>query len=209
MIHRFGTIALAALLLFTPLPSHASPHDGTTSGHHIKHVLTIVLENEGNDTTFGPNSSAPYLSKTPSSQGVLLNQYYGTGQVSLDNYISMISGQAATPQTRNDCQVYADFIQTGLTPDRQAIGSGRVYPASVKTLPDQLSSIGKIWKGAIWKMWATIRPNQRRRPFGFYIFFFDFNRLTASDQKTGGAANVKNMHFPPGPDRWSLLYLPK
>lgn len=78
---------------------------------------------------------------------MLLNQYYGTGHVSLDNYIAMLSGQAATPQTRNDCQVYADFVQTGLTPDGQAIGTGCVYPASIKTLPDQLDAIGKTWRG--------------------------------------------------------------
>jgi phospholipase C len=69
----------------------------------IRHVFVIVLENEGFDTTFGPNSKAPYLSKTLTSQGVLLQNYYGTGHASLDNYIAMISGQAATPDTRNDC----------------------------------------------------------------------------------------------------------
>ncbi|HWN75344.1 MAG TPA: hypothetical protein VNO13_06325, partial [Candidatus Udaeobacter sp.] len=59
-------------------------------------VFVIVLENEGFDVTFGPNSKAPFLSQTLTSQGVLLNQYYGTGHVSLDNYIAMLSGQAAT-----------------------------------------------------------------------------------------------------------------
>ena len=76
-------------------------------------MFVIVLENEGFDTTFGPNSKAPYLSQTLTRQGVLLTQYYGTGHASLDNYIAMISGQAATPQTRNDCLTYADFVLTG------------------------------------------------------------------------------------------------
>ena len=75
-----------------------------------------------------------------------MSQYYGTGHVSLDNYIAMLSGQAATPQTRSDCQVYADFVQTGLTPNGQAVGTGCVYPASIKTLPDQLDAVGKTWK---------------------------------------------------------------
>jgi hypothetical protein len=77
---------------------------------------------------------------------VLLTQYFGTGHASLDNYIAMISGQAATPQTRNDCQTYADFTLTGVTPDGQAIGSGCVYPSSIKTLADQLSAKGKTWR---------------------------------------------------------------
>jgi phosphatidylinositol-3-phosphatase len=58
----------------------------------------------------------------------------------------MISGQAATPDTRNDCRVFADFVLTGTTPDGQAIGNGCVYPASIKTLPDQLNAVGKTWR---------------------------------------------------------------
>jgi hypothetical protein len=112
----------------------------------IRHVFVIVLENEGFDVTFGPNSKAPFLSKVLTSKGVLLNQYFGTGHASLDNYIAMISGQAATPDTRNDCFVYADFNLTGITPDGQAIGRGCVYPSSIKTLPDQLKAAGKTWR---------------------------------------------------------------
>jgi hypothetical protein len=88
----------------------------TFAAERIKHVFIIVLENEGWDTTFGPNSPAPYLSKTLPAKGALLRQYYGTGHASLDNYIAMISGQASTSDTRNDCQTYADFNLTGMTP---------------------------------------------------------------------------------------------
>src|SRR5215467_9059036 len=93
----------------------------------IKHVFIVVLENEGYNTTFGPNSPAPYLSKTLTAQGALLTQYYGTGHASLDNYIAMISGQAADNDTRNDCQTYSDFVLTGTSVDGQAIGSGCIY----------------------------------------------------------------------------------
>lgn len=112
----------------------------------IKHVFVIVLENEGYDVTFGPNSKAPYLSTTLPSKGVLLAQYYGTGHASLDNYIAMISGQAATNDTRNDCQTYSDFLLKGFTLDGQAIGSGCIYPSSVLTVADQLDSAAKTWK---------------------------------------------------------------
>jgi len=138
---------LTAVLGIVPAKTLASPNHSDDSHHRIKHVFVIILENEGFDVTFGPNSKAPFLSKTLPSQGVLLTQYYGTGHVSLDNYVAMISGQAATPQTRNDCQVFQDFALTGLTADGQAIGSGCVYPASIKTLPDQLNAIGKTWRG--------------------------------------------------------------
>jgi Phosphoesterase family len=142
------SLLLAAVLASLCLPLTGASADSEDSrDHRIKHVFVIVLENEGFDVTFGPNSKAPFLSKTLTSQGVLLNQYYGTGHVSLDNYIAMLSGQAATPDTRNDCQIYADFVQTGTTPDGQAIGNGCVYPSSIKTLPDQLNAVGKTWRG--------------------------------------------------------------
>ena len=145
-------VALAAVIAFsataTPGPRIASTSDdGDDHGGRFDHVFVIVLENEGFNVTFGPNSKAPFLSKTLTSQGVLLSQYYGTGHVSLDNYVSMLSGQGATPETRLDCQVFLDFAQTGTTPDGQAIGSGCVYPANVKTFADQLTSLGKTWRG--------------------------------------------------------------
>jgi hypothetical protein len=150
-----SALALAALLATLTSSAIAGPGSGKpahTSGdgdhdRRIKHVFVIVLENEGFDVTFGPSSKAPFLSKTLVSQGVLLSQYYGTGHVSLDNYVAMLSGQAATPQTRNDCVTYADYILTGVTSDGQAMGSGCVYPSSIKTLPDQLNAVGKTWRG--------------------------------------------------------------
>lgn len=141
-------LLLAALSATLSSPLSAAPgKPDSARDHRMQHVFVIVLENEGFDVTFGPNSKAPFRSKTLTSEGVLLNQYYGTGHVSLDNYIAMLSGQAATPDTRNDCQVYADFVLTGTTPDGQAIGSGCVYPSSIKTLPDQLDASGKTWRG--------------------------------------------------------------
>jgi hypothetical protein len=113
----------------------------------IRHVFVITLENENYATTFGANTKAPYLAQTLASRGAMVQQYYGTGHVSLDNYISMISGQSPTIDTANDCMTYQDFSLTGMTVDGQAIGTGCVYPASVKTLPDQLTAAGYTWKG--------------------------------------------------------------
>jgi len=143
----FAEICLIAILLCTWGSSFAFGEDrDDRDDRKIRHVFVIVLENEGFDVTFGPNSKAPFLSKVLTSQGVLLSQYFGTGHASLDNYIAMISGQAATPETRNDCFIFADFKLTGITPDGQAIGSGCVYPASIKTLPDQLKAARKTWR---------------------------------------------------------------
>ncbi len=137
----------AVSLLSTACVLNAAPKEDEDHGpRKIKHVFVIVLENEGYDTTFGSASKAPYLSKTLPTEGVLLTQYYGTGHASLDNYIAMISGQAATNETRNDCQTFADFTLTGITADGQAIGSGCVYPANILTIADQLNAVHKTWR---------------------------------------------------------------
>jgi hypothetical protein len=153
--------AAAALLGALTMPQLASSRDFDNhfwndrfdnDHRQIKHVFVITLENEGYDETFGANSKAPYLSQTLPAKGALLTQYFGTGHASLDNYIAMISGQAATNETRADCQIYADFQLTGITPDGQAIGSGCVYPSIIKTLPDQLKAARKTWHAYIGDM---------------------------------------------------------
>ena len=133
------------LFALAALPAAASPA-GTAAGP-IQHVFVIVLENQGYEATFGPQTQAPYFARALTGKGVLLTQYFGIGHFSLDNYLAMISGQAATPETRDDCEVFADFVATGTAADGQAIGRGCVYPAAVQTLPDQLAAVGKTWRG--------------------------------------------------------------
>jgi hypothetical protein len=117
------------------------------SDRRFEHVFIIVLENESFEDTFGERSQAPYLAHTLTRQGVLLPQYYGIGHASLDNYLAMISGQAATPETRDDCERFEPLVQTGLTADGQVIGHGCVYPASVPTLVSQLRAHHLTWRG--------------------------------------------------------------
>ena len=135
---------LATALLMGTLAAapSAMARDGDRDGK-IGHVFVIVLENEGFNKTFGPNSLAPFLSQTLPSQGVMLNQYYGTGHVSLDNYIAMVSGQSATLQTRVDCTIYQDLALTGITPDGQAAGTGTSAPLSqlVTSVPAALQGL--------------------------------------------------------------------
>jgi hypothetical protein len=134
-----GLAALAAALCAGPAQAAAAPPIG--------HVFVIVLENKGFAETFGPGSKARYFSTRLTRQGVLLTQYYGTAHYSLGNYLAMISGQGGTPETRDDCELYADFVSTGTTPDGQEKGRGCVYPAHVRTLADQLAARGRRWHG--------------------------------------------------------------
>jgi phosphatidylinositol-3-phosphatase len=142
LVIAFGSSLVAACSGGTSNPVTPAPH-GLQS---IRHVFVITLENESYNTTFGANSPAPYLSQTLAGQGALLTQYYGTGHVSLDNYIAMLSGQPSSTQTRVDCGTYQDFAMTGTSSDGLAIGTGCVYPATVKALPDQLTAAGFTWK---------------------------------------------------------------
>ena len=121
----------------------------SNSAAAIGHVFVIILENKGYANTFASNSLAPYLAQTLPKQGALVQNYYGVGHVSLDNYIAMISGQGPNPITQSDCQIFQEFA--GSTPisalDGQAPGVGCVYPASVPNITDQMKSKLVTWRG--------------------------------------------------------------
>jgi len=112
----------------------------------IKHVFVIVLENEDAASTFGDPSADPYLAKTLPSEGVLLENYYGTGHHSADNYISLISGQPPNVDTQDDCGTFAPFTTTAVHSGGIQDGDGCVYPAGIANIGTQLSKAGKTWK---------------------------------------------------------------
>jgi hypothetical protein len=118
--------------------------------HKVKHVWLVVLENENEANTFGSAKKAPYLAGTLEAKGLLLKRYYGTGHNSLDNYVSLTSGQAPNADTQADCQVYADFSggysTTPGEPQQQA-GNGCVYPTEVDDIGSQLSAANLRWRG--------------------------------------------------------------
>jgi phosphatidylinositol-3-phosphatase len=140
-VTRLAATLATVLSLAAVLPSQAAALPP------IKHVFIVVLENEDYSATFGPDSKAPYLSRTLPAQGAKLTQYYGIGHESLDNYIAMVSGQAPNVITQSDCQVFQEFVPAIPTADGQFIGQGCVYPTKVKTIADQLQSRGLSWKG--------------------------------------------------------------
>jgi phosphatidylinositol-3-phosphatase len=113
----------------------------------IGHVWTIILENKSYEATFTGLNQNDYLWKTLPSYGLLLRQYYGTGHFSLDNYISLVAGQAPTPDNQNDCPQYKDVQPGSPSADGQVNAStGCVYPAWVPTLFNQLDANKVSWK---------------------------------------------------------------
>jgi phospholipase C len=154
---RMGILCCLLLAATLAHDHRMQPAQVRTRRAPINHVFVIVLENNGYDETFGPNSPMPYLSTTLTRQGALLRQYYATAHVSLPNYIAMVSGQGPNAATQSDCQLYADLVPGVIGPDGQAIGSGCVYPSSVKTVADQLEERGLSWKAYLQDMETPCR----------------------------------------------------
>jgi hypothetical protein len=140
----------------------------------VKHVWLIILENKSYDATFTGLNQNSYLWNTLPSQGVLLKDYYGTGHSSMDNYISMVSGQAPEEDTQEDCSVSnkpigpnSDILASGSLRTNPNYGqmnspanasqpsganaplgdNGCTYPTDVPTLFNQFNAAGVTWKG--------------------------------------------------------------
>ncbi|HEY0934696.1 MAG TPA: alkaline phosphatase family protein, partial [Trebonia sp.] len=144
---------------------HASKDGLGIKPGKIKHVWLIILENKSYDATFTGLNNNTYLWKTLPQQGALLKNYYGTGHFSLDNYISLVSGQATQPDTQADCPSYDSFagsvntkgsvrtnrnygqLVSAVGPNAAAGSNGCVYPSSVPTLFNQLDAAKTSWKG--------------------------------------------------------------
>ncbi len=152
-IRLFGCAVMCALL--AACSSDSSPAPAPLTSAPIRHVFTIILENQAYDNTFGTVMPVPYLSKTVAAQGALLQNYYGTSHFSLGNYLSLISGQAVTLDNQDDCTNFGgglgsnriDINVTGVAAYNQVTGVGCIYPPATQTIADQLSAKGLSWKG--------------------------------------------------------------
>jgi len=135
-------IVAAMSLLVAPARATALPR--------IRHVFTIVLENNEMATTFTAGQVlAPYLTRTLPLAGAFVPNYFGTGHSSLDNYIAMTSGQGPNPATQGDCHDASTMGDNGhfwVDGDGQAIGVGCTYPAQVTSIATQLTDAGFSWK---------------------------------------------------------------
>src|SRR5579863_5072805 len=102
----------------------------------VKHIWLIILENKSYDESFTGLNQNSYLWQTLPQQGALLTNYYGTGHFSMDNYISLVSGQSPSFDTQDDCSTTAGMtnnnsgiittgtVGTGTDTDSTADGSG-------------------------------------------------------------------------------------
>ena len=120
----------------------------------VKHVWLIILENKSYDATFTGLNQNTYLWKTLPAQGALLTHYYGTGHSSMDNYMSMVSGQAPSEDVQQDCSTTNTLLNSnsGIVTSGGSLSSNPNYGQLVSkgganaplgtngcTLPDQRS----------------------------------------------------------------------
>jgi hypothetical protein len=153
-LHTGVAVGLGALVVGATLPAAAKGSVGSVvraalPPGKINHIIVIEFENEGYRTTFGPGSVATYLNGTLRKKGELVQNYYGIGHFSLDNYIAQVSGQAPTEDTQADCadngfafaNVEPGTADANQTADPgQVDGEGCVYPSAVKTIANQLDA---------------------------------------------------------------------
>jgi len=125
-------------------PASASTVRAALPPGKIDHIIVIEFENEGYQATFGSGSVATYLNGTLRKKGELLENYYGIGHDSLDNYIAQVSGQAPTEDTQADCAdngfAYASVTPGTPAPMGQVVGEGCVYGTGVETIANQLDA---------------------------------------------------------------------
>ena len=140
-----------------PLAPSAQKSTKAAATPPIRHVFVVNLENKSYAHTFGPDSPAPYLSRTLPSQGALLTQFYGIAHHSLGNYLAQISGQAPNPATQADCRQFTRFVATGWQAPDQAVGTGCYYPTGVRTIANQLDDARLTWRGYMEDMGSPCR----------------------------------------------------
>ena len=148
---RFLVAGVAAITVAVALTGGAAAHVSTPRAfrlQEIKHVWVIELENAGFTQSFGHPAADPYLARTLPGEGALLTNYFAIGHNSADNYIAQISGQAPNLLSQEDCLVWVPLPDVTVSPYHQVLGpeGGCVFPASVPTLGNQLSSKKLSWK---------------------------------------------------------------
>ncbi len=131
-----AALALAAPFTLTGAPSAVA--DTSLEGvPRVQHVVILVLENESFTTTWSPSSAAKYLNGLV-HRGAFVPQYYGTGHVSLDNYIAMTSGLAGPLIA----PTYTDCGGLNLYTCVQDVSTA----ATTGSIADQIESAGLTWK---------------------------------------------------------------
>lgn len=133
-----GLAATIAVSLLAVVPVRAGAGQSLEGIPHYQHVGVLILENESESATWGPTSVATYLNSLK-SHGAFDDSYYADGHVSLDNYITMTSGQPSNLTDNTDC------MGENLYTCAAAISNNPLYGSGIN-VADQVESAGLNWK---------------------------------------------------------------
>ena len=115
----------------------------------VSHLFEIVITGAGYQASFGRGSSMPYL-RSLLGRGTLLSGYHSLGDGPLADELALVSGQTPNADTTSGCPNYSEFpIGTTVSAAGLARGAGCVYPETVLTLGDQISSAGHQWRAYV------------------------------------------------------------
>jgi phosphatidylinositol-3-phosphatase len=183
----------------TTAPAPATPAAPTPS--KTKHVFVIAVSTTDFQAAFGRDSVATYLDRTLRPLGTLLSGYHTLGDAQLPDYIAMTSGQAPNADTEHGCATYSEFAPTAKpAADGQVPGTGCVYPNTMLTIGDQVTSSALRWKAYIEDMGSapcrhpnsnTLDPTQlaaaadqyatAHNPFVYYHSLLDLGDCMTDD----------------------------
>jgi len=134
-----AALAAAATIPFAPSAGAATPAASIEGVPRVDHVVVLVLENESSGTTWAATSPAKYLNGLV-PQGAFVPNYYGTGHVSLDNYIAMTSGLAGGQVA----PTYTDCLGINLYTCVQDVSTAATISGG--SIADQVEAAGLTWK---------------------------------------------------------------
>jgi phosphatidylinositol-3-phosphatase len=116
----------------------------------VGHVFVIALSTTSFEAAFGQQSVARYLNTKLRPRATFLGGYETLARSELPDYLALVSGQAPNADTLADCSTYAEFpAKVKPSADGQVPGPGCVYPNTITTLADQVTSAGHTWKAYI------------------------------------------------------------
>ena len=147
-------------------PSEESPSEGSSKNSktapgtpiklpQVKHVWVIALSGASFSAALADPTADPYLAKQLVPKGTLLSNYKLSESSALSNGIALLSGQSVNLDTEQNCPTYSELQPSTVnTATGLAEGVGCVYPATVKTLADELSAGALTWKAYVQDMEA-------------------------------------------------------
>jgi hypothetical protein len=139
----------------------------------VKHAWLIVLGENSYEGTYSATpasgtTTAPYLTRTLPSKGLLIPNYYGVTGGVLANEVAMLSGQGPTLETAVNCPNYSAITPATVSETAEQIeGAGCAYPYTVQSLPTQLEEKELSWRayvedmengGAVGQPWRCRKP---------------------------------------------------